>query len=133
MTNKIERQHQHQHPSTSDSLIWLGLFEFVNCLYRTHLKSLTVVNLDYVVTNDNIDNDHILIDINLYDHLKLETKGTIILNPKIHITLPLKVFPIEEDYLGFEYELMILNDYNSKKITKENIIVRIQLFDTLIK
>lgn len=112
-----------------DPLILLGVFEFINYLYQKHLKALTVVDLEYVITSENVHDETIQIDLDLNEHLKLKLPDLVILNPTIHITLPLSKFPVEEDYLGFEYEL-ILSDKDN--IIKETIIVKVQLFDTLV-
>jgi len=115
-----------------DRLLVLGALQFANYLYQKYLKTLTIVDLDYVVTQDNIRNEEICLDLDLNNHLKLKSEYLIILNPTIHVTLPLKVFPVEEDYLGFEYELMTVDRHTLKQF-KETIIIRIQLFDTVVK
>jgi len=116
---------------SDDKLLMLGALEFVKLLYQKHFKTLTVVNLDYVVTDENVKSNQILIDVDLNQHLQLKSPDLVVLNPTIHVTLPLKNFPIEEDFIGFEYELVTTNK-ETHETFKEDIIVRIQLFDTVV-
>ena len=115
----------------SETLELLLLLELINYTYNMHLKQSIVVDLDYAVTRDNSSNGQVALHINLDDHLRLN-RSLIALNPIINITLPLTVFPNKNDYLGFEYELSTIHREDSNLQYKFPVIVRIQLFDTLI-
>lgn len=114
-----------------DDLILLVALEFAYYIYWYYLRSLNVVTLDYVITEDNIDGENIVINLDLNDSLQLRSPDLLILNPKISIKLPRKTFPEKQDYLGFDYELQTINRLN-KTPAQENMIIRIQLFETLI-
>lgn len=114
-----------------DELVLLIALEFAYYIYRFHLQSLNVVTLEYVITEENIEGSEIVINLDLNDSLQLRSPDYLILNPKINVRLPRTTFPDKQDYLGFDYDLRTLNQTTNIH-NKENMIIRIQLFDTLV-
>ena len=111
-------------------LLWL-----IDYIYKTFIKNLTVINLNYAVSSQIIERDEIKLEINLNRHFWLKSRfldeDYRLANPTIHLSLPHKIFPEEKDMVSFEYELMLVNIKDYKTIN-QNCIIIVKLIDLSI-
>ena len=113
-----------------DPLYLLGALEISRVVYDQKIKNLVTIDLEYVITQENIVSDELHLEIDLNDRIALKDDFNII-NHIINVKLPRTVFPNEKDQLFFEYIVLLVN--SKTKATKTmDLIIRLQLFDTIV-
>jgi hypothetical protein len=106
-------------------LVVLSLVEFI---YANVFKNLTVISLNYAVSEQMVHNDQLRLEIDLNQHFALDDPDYRLVNHILRLSLPHSVFPTEKDLVSFEYQLILIN-VKTQGTAERECIVLIRLID----
>lgn len=106
-----------------DKLIVIVILYFYIYLYQNFIRSLNIIEIECLIEKYPIIDDILYLEFNLNQYFTIDDPDVILVNYKINLSIPSNIFPDQQDLIGFEYEMILVNTRTRRQECKSCLII----------